>query len=91
MPGIADLMAMKLKKNILQRDLKIYTRDFTPNYATTIGLLKYAVHDKLDILPEKEDGFDFEDVLQKLMNFFKKNWNFYLIINTISLHYMYVI
>lgn len=73
MPGIADLMAMKLKKNILQRDLKIYTRDFTPNYATTIGLLKYAVHDKLDTLPEKEDGFDFEDVLQKLMNFFKKN------------------
>lgn len=72
MPGIADLMAVKLKKNILHREIKIYTKDFTPNYATTIGLIKYGIQDKIDMSTEKQDGFDFEDALQKIMKFFKK-------------------
>ncbi len=67
-PGMLDLLTMKLKKNVQRKSYEdiICKFELTPNYATIVGLLKYAMKDRTE-----SKNQTLEKYLQKLFSFFR--------------------
>ena len=80
-PGLADVLALKMQKSIIRKSLCDIKQpdgsNFTPNYATVVGLLKYVQQLRKDEEDDKKSGrnwFDFEKILyylSKTINRFK--------------------
>ncbi len=67
-PGISDLLSLLLQKNVYHKKFENIKNfdgsEFTQNYATMIGLLKYAIQEQKDENEQniRHKSFDFENI-----------------------------
>lgn len=58
-PGFSDILALKMQKSVIRRFISDIKQPdgsiFTPNYATTVGLLKYVLQLRKDEQDEKKN------------------------------------